>query len=107
MLTHVTVYTITDEYVGRWLDNETLPGFREEALSFMKQAQSVSEKLMTCLARGLGFDDDYFVKYHDVSRRDAQSTLRLLHYFETPKTNDGKIWHRAGAVRLSWSLFTC
>ena len=107
MLTHVTVYTITDEYVGRWLDNETLPGFREEALSFMKQAQSVSEKLMTCLARGLGFDDDYFVKAHDVSSPESQTVCRLLHYFETPEvpSSNGEVYHRAGA-HADWDLLT-
>ena len=107
MLTHVIIYTITDEYVGRWLENETLPGFRKEALSFMKQAQSVSEKLMTCFARGLGFDDDYFVKAHDVSRPESQTVCRLLHYFETPEvpSSNGEVYHRAGA-HADWDLLT-
>ena len=107
MLTHVTTYTITDVSVGRWLENETLPGFREEALSFMKQAQSVSEKLMICLARGLGFDDDYFVKAHDVSRPESQTVCRLLHYFETPEvpSSNGELYHRAGA-HADWDLLT-
>jgi isopenicillin N synthase-like dioxygenase len=58
-----------------------------------------------CLARGLGFADDYFVKYHDASRPDSQSTLRLLHYYETPKINDGIIRHRAGA-HVDWGFLT-
>lgn len=88
-----------------WVGEDVLPGFKDTSLEFMHKTQGISEKLMTCFARGLGFDDEYFVKYHDVNRRDAQSTLRLLHYFETPKTNDGKIWHRAGA-HVDWGFLT-
>jgi isopenicillin N synthase-like dioxygenase len=106
--THVpTDWTITDEHVGRWLGDETLPGFQKEALSFMKQVQSISEKLMTCLARGLGFDDDYFVKAHDVSRPESQTVCRLLHYFETPEVPsfNGEVYHRAG-THADWDLLT-
>ncbi|PSN64324.1 Clavaminate synthase-like protein [Corynespora cassiicola Philippines] len=90
---------------GRWVGDEVLPNFKSDSLKFMHRVQGVSEKLMRCLARGLGFDDDYFTKYHDVSRPDSQSTLRLLHYYETPKTNDGKIYHRAGA-HADWGFLT-
>jgi isopenicillin N synthase-like dioxygenase len=40
---------------GKWLDDSNLPGFKTEALSFMRQLQQVSERLMVCFARGLGF----------------------------------------------------
>lgn len=65
----------------------------------MHQAQSVSEKLMICLARGLGFEDNYFVKAHDIARPESQTVCRLLHYFETPEmpNSTGEIYHRAGA----------
>jgi isopenicillin N synthase-like dioxygenase len=65
----------------------------------MRQVQSISEKLMICFARGLGFEDDYFIKAHDVSQPDSQSVCRLLHYFETPQTPNatGEVFHRAGA----------
>ena len=73
----------------------------------MKQAQSVSEKLMICFARGLGFDDDYFVKAHDVTRPESQTVCRLLHYFETPELPNptGEVYHRAGA-HADWDLLT-
>lgn len=92
---------------GRWLGEDTLPGFREEALRFMQQAQSVSEKLMVCFARGLGFDDDYFVKAHDVTRPESQTVCRLLHYFEIPELPNptGEVYHRAGA-HADWDLLT-
>jgi isopenicillin N synthase-like dioxygenase len=98
---------IADRDTGRWLGDETLPGFREEALGFMKQAQAVSEKLMVCFARGLGFEDDYFVKAHDVTRSESQTVCRLLHYFETPElpNPNGEVYHRAGA-HADWDLLT-
>jgi hypothetical protein len=90
---------------GRWMDEKDLPGFKDASLQFMRHAQQVSEQLMACFARGLGFPDDYFVKVHDVSRPDSQTVARLLHYFETPKTANGEVWHRAGA-HTDWDLLT-
>lgn len=73
----------------------------------MHQAQAVSEKLMKCFARDLKFEDDYFVKAHDVSRPECQTVCRLLHYFETPKEQDstGQVYHRAGA-HADWDFLT-
>ncbi|KAL1604056.1 hypothetical protein SLS60_005648 [Paraconiothyrium brasiliense] len=92
---------------GRWLGEDTLPGFQKGALDFMHQAQGVSEKLMTCFARGLGFPDDYFVKAHDVARQESQTVCRLLHYFETPQETNptGEVFHRAGA-HADWDFLT-
>jgi isopenicillin N synthase-like dioxygenase len=94
-----------DNMKNHWIGDDVLPGFKDQSLEFMRQVQSVSEKLMLCLARGLGFPDDYFVKSHDSTRPDSQSCLRLLHYFETPRVNDGKIRHRAGA-HADWGFLT-
>ncbi|KAK7949141.1 uncharacterized protein PG986_010027 [Apiospora aurea] len=93
-----------------WLGDEHLPGFREQCLGFMHRVQKVSEQLMVCLARGLGFEDDeYFVKYHDASKPTCQSVMRLLHYFETPRQRDGdgkgQVYHRAGA-HADWGFLT-
>jgi isopenicillin N synthase-like dioxygenase len=73
----------------------------------MHQAQSVSEKLMFCFARGLGFEDDFFIKAHDVSRESSQTVCRLLHYFETPQVpnSTGEVFHRAGA-HVDWDFVT-
>ncbi|KAI8941896.1 hypothetical protein NX059_000010 [Plenodomus lindquistii] len=92
---------------GRWLDEETLPQFRDEALRFMHQVQSVSERLMTCFARGLDFEDDYFIKAHDVTRPESQTVCRLLHYFEVPRAtaSNGEVFHRAGA-HADWDFLT-
>lgn len=87
----------------KWVSDDHLPGFQAKSLRFMHRLQGVSEKLMTCLARGLGFPDDHFVKAHDVARPNSQSVLRLLHYFETPK--DGEVYHRAGA-HVDWGFLT-
>ncbi|KIW68693.1 hypothetical protein PV04_04617 [Phialophora macrospora] len=90
---------------GKWLDDDALPGFKDSALEFMGKVQAVSERLMVCFARGLGFPDDYFVKAHDVKRPETQTVARLLHYFETPRVSNGEVWHRAGA-HTDWDLLT-
>jgi isopenicillin N synthase-like dioxygenase len=91
---------------GMWLPEEVLPGFKNTSLEFMRKAQAVSEKLMVCFARGLGFEDDYFVKAHDISRAESQTVLRLLHYFEVDKSvpvPEG--YYRAGA-HVDWDFIT-
>ncbi|KAL4928791.1 uncharacterized protein BDV17DRAFT_90714 [Aspergillus undulatus] len=90
---------------GLWLGNEYIPGFREDCLKFMHNVQKVSELLMRCFARGLGFPEDFFVKAHDISRSNAQTTMRLLHYFALPTSTDGKTYHRAGA-HADWDFLT-
>ncbi|KAI1206292.1 Clavaminate synthase-like protein [Annulohypoxylon truncatum] len=89
-----------------WLPETVLPGFKEQSLAFMRQAQDVSEKLMLCFARGLRFADDYFVKAHDVSRPNAQTVLRILHYFAMdPSAPTPEGYYRAGA-HADWDFVT-
>ncbi|KAI1101954.1 Clavaminate synthase-like protein [Jackrogersella minutella] len=91
---------------GCWLPEDDLPGFKAQSLAFMRRAQDVSAMLMVCFARALGFDDEYFVRAHDVSRPGAQTVLRILHYFEmdpTVPTPEG--YHRAGA-HADWDFVT-
>ncbi|KAL4862279.1 hypothetical protein BDV12DRAFT_46233 [Aspergillus spectabilis] len=90
---------------GLWLDDAHIPGFKDTSLRFMHRVQAVSEMLMRCFARGLGFPDTFFVECHDVSRPNAQTTTRLLHYFALPQTPDGKTYHRAGA-HADWDFLT-
>lgn len=91
---------------GLWIGQDTLPGFKETSLAFMRKAQDVSEKLMICFARGLGFSDDYFIKAHDISRPESQTVLRLLHYFEVDKTTPVPAgYYRAGA-HVDWDFIT-
>lgn len=90
---------------GMWISDDYAPGFETKALEFMHTLQHVSEKLMICFARGLGFPDDFFIKAHDITKSNCQSVLRLLHYFETPKQNDGTTYHRAGA-HADWDFLT-
>ncbi len=91
---------------GLWLGEDILPGFRDQSLRFMSTVQRLSEKLMVCFARGLGFPDDHFVKAHDVSRPNAQTVLRALHYFAVDSsvpTPEG--YYRAGA-HADWDFLT-
>jgi isopenicillin N synthase-like dioxygenase len=94
---------------GLWISEEHVPRFREEAVGFMREVQGISEMLMVCFARGLGFEEDYFVKWHDAERGNSQSALRLLHYFATPEEgDDGRVLHRAGAHAdwVCWRFFS-
>lgn len=90
---------------GRWIGEDVLPGFQLRSLEFMRAAQTVSEKLMICFARGLGFPDSFFIDCHDVSKADSQTVARLLHYFATPESSNGDIPHRAGA-HTDWDFLT-
>ncbi|KAK6855772.1 leucoanthocyanidin dioxygenase [Apiospora arundinis] len=91
---------------GMWLPEATLAGFREQSLQFMHKVQRVSERLMVCFARGLGFPDRYFVEYHDVTKPNIQTVLRLLHYFALDPTQVVPVdYYRAGA-HADWDLLT-
>ncbi|KAJ5151317.1 uncharacterized protein N7482_010569 [Penicillium canariense] len=94
-----------DSMKGLWVADEHLPGFRTTSLEFMHRVQKISECLMRCFARGLGFPDEFFIKCHDVARPDSQTTMRLLHYFALPEEADGKVYHRAGA-HADWDFLT-
>jgi isopenicillin N synthase-like dioxygenase len=89
-----------------WLPEEVLPGFRAQSLAFMHRCHALSQRLMVCFARGLGFDDDYFVKAHDVSRPNVQSVLRALHYFGVdPSVPTPEGYYRAGE-HADWDFLT-
>lgn len=91
---------------GMWLDDETCPGFEAQCKDFMWRVQALSERLMVCFSRGLGFPDDYFGKAHDARKPGAQTVLRALYYPaldpEAP-TPDG--YYRAGA-HADWDFLT-
>ena len=70
---------------GLWMSDEHVPEFQAKCLAFMRRVQKVSENLMICFARGLGFPDDFFIKFHDISRPNSQTTFRLLHYYATAR----------------------
>ena len=61
---------------------------------------------MLCFARGLGFPDNYFIKAHDITRPNAQTVLRLLHYFAVdPSVPVPEGYYRAGA-HTDWDFIT-
>ncbi|CAG8981202.1 hypothetical protein HYALB_00013863 [Hymenoscyphus albidus] len=91
---------------GKWLREEELPGLKEGSLTFMRACQEVSEMLMLCFARGLGFEDNYFKKHHDITRSESQTVLRLLHYYTINQDVPTPFsYHRAGA-HVDWSFLT-
>ncbi|KAK6359742.1 hypothetical protein TWF696_000881 [Orbilia brochopaga] len=77
--------------------DDQIPDFHKVVSGFMEKTQAVSLKILSCLAVGLGLEEDYFAKIHDVNSDEAMTTLRLLHYHEneTRAIPDGHI--RAGA----------
>jgi isopenicillin N synthase-like dioxygenase len=80
-----------------WPSLEDSPTFRPLGEKFMAQCNEVSIKLLTCLAIGLGFEDDFFTKSHDVTKSDNLNTLRFLHYHDiTGQVFPPEYW-RAGA----------
>jgi isopenicillin N synthase-like dioxygenase len=92
-------YQITRPHMeGLWPGEAELPGFQATMLGFEAQCRDLGMKILSCFARKLGFDADFFDRAHDPSKPEYQSTLRLLHYFATPpeqRANLG-LW-RAGA----------
>lgn len=66
---------------GRWPSDSDVPGFQQICQNFMHQCQQVSLMVLQCFAIGLGLEEDFFTKNHDVSRQDCQQTFRLMHYF--------------------------
>ncbi|KKY24983.1 putative leucoanthocyanidin dioxygenase [Phaeomoniella chlamydospora] len=91
---------------GMWLDEESIPGFKNKCLEFMHKVHAVSAKLMTCFARGLGFPDDYFIKAHDITKPNCQTVLRLLHYFAVDRSVPApEGYYRAGA-HADWDFLT-
>lgn len=95
-----------DAMVDKWIAETSLPGFKDHAKGFMQKAQGVSEKLMICFARGLGFADDYFIRAHDVSRPNAQTVLRLLHYFAVDKTIPVPEGYFRAGPHTDWDFIT-
>ncbi|KAK6505126.1 hypothetical protein TWF481_007048 [Arthrobotrys musiformis] len=77
--------------------DDRIPNFHKTISNFMEKTQTVSMRILSCLAIGLGLEEDYFTKIHDIASPEAMTTLRLLHYHEseTRSIPDGHI--RAGA----------
>ncbi len=91
---------------GVWPSEDILPGFQAQSLDFMHKVHALSQKLMVCLARGLGFEDHYFVKVHDASRPNIQTVLRALHYFAVdPAVPTPEGYYRAGE-HADWDFLT-
>lgn len=80
-----------------WPDEDELPGFRATMEAFEAANHGLAMRVLSCFARGLGFDDDFFTVRHDPRSPDYQSTLRLLHYLPVPPGGAEPDRWRAGA----------
>ncbi|KAI8374144.1 uncharacterized protein BYT42DRAFT_547236 [Radiomyces spectabilis] len=80
-----------------WPSEQDAPGFQKAAEKFMQKCNEVSGRLLTCLAIGLGFPDDFFTRCHDITQPDSLNTLRCIHYHEISGQSMGPKYCRAGA----------
>ncbi|KAI9029022.1 hypothetical protein CLU79DRAFT_737182 [Phycomyces nitens] len=66
-----------------WPANEDVPGFQNLTNDFMHQCNKVSYQLLSCLAIGLGFQEDFFARCHDITQPDCLNALKCLYYPST------------------------
>ncbi len=92
-------YQITRPLMGPLFPTEEeLPGFRNAMLAFESASWRVGMRVLSCFARKLGFEEDFFAHAHDPASPHYQSTLRLLHYYAIPpEAQDALDLWRAGA----------
>lgn len=71
--------------------------WREFTSKFIRDCQSLSMDVLSCLAEKFDFESDFFKAAHEIEKDTAQSTLRLLHYPDVSgETYNNNTW-RAGA----------
>ncbi|KAH8680959.1 iron/ascorbate family oxidoreductase [Xylariales sp. PMI_506] len=78
---------------SEWPSDQDVPGFSEQTNKFMRKCESISEKVLSCLSRALGFPENYFGEAMDVNASDNLTQMRMLHYPASEKTEG--LW-RAG-----------
>lgn len=93
--TYQLTRTRMDE-LGLWPDDADVEGFATTLLDFERANWELAMRILSCFARGLGFDDEFFARAHDPSSPEYQSTVRLLHYLPLDGPVDEGTW-RAGA----------
>jgi isopenicillin N synthase-like dioxygenase len=92
-------YQITLPHMqGLWPTAAELPHFQRDMLAFESQCWQVAMQVLSCFALKLGFAPDFFARAHDPAQASYQSTLRLLHYYAIPPSEQANLslW-RAGA----------
>lgn len=71
--------------------------WRLETCDFIEKCQQLSMDVLRCLAEALGFDLNFLANAHQIHEKDAQSTLRLLHYPDVTGEKYADNEWRAGA----------
>lgn len=81
-----------------WPSTDNAPaGFTAATTGFMEKCHTLSMQILSLFATELGFPSDFFDRAHLVSKSNAQSTLRLLHYHEITGTQLPANYWRTGA----------
>ncbi|DBA67852.1 hypothetical protein WJX79_009733 [Trebouxia sp. C0005] len=70
------------QWGSHWPVDDNCPGFRDEALTFMGNCESVVHKLLECFAIGLGMPYEDFKKALDNSAQDCNSAMRFMNYYD-------------------------
>ncbi len=92
-------YQITlPRMAGLWPSDAEIAGFEATLRAFEHRNWLLGMKVLSCFARKLGFESDFFTRAHDCTVAEYQCTLRLIHYMgmEQAKPADFALW-RAGA----------
>ncbi|CAF1117356.1 unnamed protein product [Didymodactylos carnosus] len=74
----------------------TINGFEDKTEKFMINSRKLSMQILSFFALALGFEEDFFDRAHNVTKEDAQSTLRLLYYPDITGIQLPKGYWRAG-----------
>lgn len=65
---------------SEWPSDDDIPKFRETTENFMTKCASISDQVLSCFAKALGFPEDYFKIANDPLQPDCLTQLRLIHY---------------------------
>jgi hypothetical protein len=89
---------------GKFPSSSDVPGFISQTKSFMLKCHDISLKVMRMFALGLGMEEEWFTKHHDIENEESMSTLRMIHYHDTKGIAAPRGYWRAGYL-LSSVLF--
>ncbi|TGZ80590.1 Clavaminate synthase-like protein, partial [Ascodesmis nigricans] len=74
-----------------WPSSPSLPpDWAQKVATFALNTHNLSMQILSFFACALGFPEDFFTQAHQLGHEDAQSTLRLLHYFNAAG-NEGEV----------------
>ncbi|KAK9806096.1 hypothetical protein WJX72_001194 [[Myrmecia] bisecta] len=92
----IQCFEVHEKMKSAWPDPAVVPGYREKTIEFMQSLAPVVDKILSCLALGLGFPKDFFLEKTNVKDPDNHT---FLQYHKYPST-DGLSW-KEGTNRIT------